>query len=279
MNVDKHKNILINQIFIKNDKTTFKEITPKFLDKSSAPKILGLDKNLNLVWHSYIDLEEGKNVKISLTPLGKLKIDVSINVPDILDIAIIKDNKIIGTEIYNFDNRVGIGRKPLLSYKFDIAVPKNTLLTAFHVGDGSYGFSMGNGTWEGFVPEIIGMGSSEKDAGLYFLGKAGNNRSSDVPLIILDGRGVDNFPLKNRPILGITSANYNDYKLIIDQNGRIGVGKIPEIYIMEIAGVINAEDFIIEDLGLKTLIDMVREQRREIELLKRKIREIQAKLN
>lgn len=170
--------------------------------------------------------------------------------------------------LFHKDGKIGIGREPLYTYKFDIAVSENTITTAFHIGDGRFGFSMGNGTNDGFLPEIIGMGASEEDAGLYFIGRAGNSLSSDVPLIILDGRSSADDELKNRPILGITSADYRNYKLILDQKGRLGLGKIPEIYKMEIDGEISAKDFIIRGISIS---DIIKEHKEEIEQLKEKI--------
>jgi hypothetical protein len=183
---------------------------------------------------------------------------VSFKTPDLFKILFYKDGKI------------GVGREPLYTYKFDIAVSENFLTTAFHVGDGRFGFSMGNGTNNGFLPEIIGMGASEEDAGLYFLGRAGNSLKSDVPLIIIDGRNSADEELKNRPILGITSADYRNYKLIIDQKGNIGIGKKPEIYKMEVEGKISARDFIINGISIE---DIIQEYRDEIEQLKIKIKD------
>jgi len=166
------------------------------------------------------------------------------------------------------DGNIGIGREPLYTYRFDIAVSENTLTTAFHIGDGKFGFSMGNGTRDGFLPEIIGMGRTEEDAGLYLLGRAGNTLASDIPLIIIDGRNSADEELKNRPIFGITSADYRNYKFIIDQKGNIGIGKKPEIYKMEVDGEISAKDFVIRGISIS---DILKEYKEEIEHLKEKI--------
>lgn len=145
------------------------------------------------------------------------------------------------------DGRIGVGREPLYTYKFDIAVSENSISTAFHVGDGRFGFSMGNGTNNGFLPEIIGMGASEEDAGLYLIGRAGNSLPSEIPLIIIDGRNSADEKLKNRPILGITSADYRNYKLIIDQKGNI-----------EVDGKISAIDFIIGGISIAEEIEQLK---------------------
>ena len=258
-----NKNLLLHQIILDGDKTFFQEVIPPFVEFSPA-HILSLDSSQNLIWtNSPKDLkfQEGNGIFISNFN-GKIKIDASLN------FDVIENDKIKGTQIYYKDGKIGIGRSPLYTYKFDIAVPENTLMTAFHVGDGKYGFSMGNGTTQGFIPEIIGMGSDENDAGLYFLGKAGNNVSSDIPLIIIDGRSHNNSPLKNRPIIGITNGNYSKYEFLIDQEGRVGIGKIPKIYKLEIEGSIQADDIVIENLSLKLLISVIKEHQEEIDKLK-----------
>ena len=245
-------NILFHQINYIEGKQSFMEIVPDCVDTIPA-NILSLDSSGNLIW-------------TKLPPFPEIP-----EFPEILDFEVVVDGKIKSTNIYYKDGRIGISRPPLHSYKFDIAVPENTLMTAFHVGDGKYGFSMGNGTSQGFIPEIIGMGSDENDAGLYFLGKTGNNEASNIPLIIFDGRNNQNKSLKNRPILGITSGDYKNYKLLLDQQGRLGIGTIPEIYKVEVGGSVKADDFIIDNLSLKALIDVIKEHQEEIDKLNKKI--------
>ena len=155
--------------------------------------------------------------------------------------------------IFTENGRLGVGRKPLHSYQVDIAVPKDTLMTALHIGDGSFGFSLGNGTTSGFVPEIIGVGSDQNDAGLYFLGIAGNNIASDIPLLIFDGRSVNKETLTNRPIMGIKSGE-KDYDLLLDASGNLKI----------------KNDLIIGNLSLQ---DTINELKKEIENLKTKINE------
>lgn len=231
-----------------NDNSSFTEIIPPFLEDKIPENILSIDSSGNVAW-----------VKIpSFT---------EVQPPEIPDFEVIVDGKIKSTNIYYTDGRVGISRPPMHSYKFDVAVPENTLMTAFHVGDGSYGFSMGNGTNQGFIPEIIGMGSDENDAGLYFLGRSGNGKQSEIPLIIFDGRNSANQALTNRPILGITSGDYADYKLLVDHKGRVGIGKIPEIYKLEVNGSIQANDFVIDGLSVKALIEVIKDHQEEIDRL------------
>jgi hypothetical protein len=155
--------------------------------------------------------------------------------------------------IFPKDGRLGIGRNPLFTYQVDIAVPKDTLMTAFHIGDGSFGFSLGNGTAEGFVPEIIGVGSDQNDPGLYFLGIAGNNISSDTPLLVFDGRNVDKKTLVNRPIMGIKSGE-KEYDLLLDASGNLKI----------------KNDVI---LGNASLLNIIYELKKDIEDLKTKINE------
>jgi hypothetical protein len=139
----------------------------------------------------------------------------------------------------------------------DIAIPKDTLMTGFHIGDGSFGFSMGNGTTQGYIPEIIGIGSDENDTGLYFVGIAGNNNQSNIPLIILDGRNTYNEKLNNRPILGITSADYKNYSILVDSSSNL-----------KVEGNISAKDMMINNISL---IKIIKELHEEIEYLKTKI--------
>lgn len=190
---------------------------------------------------------------------GIIKIDSSI------DTRVIIDNRIKDTNIFYKDDRIGIGRVPLYNYKFDIKVPENTLMTAFHIGDGKYGFSMGNGATQGFIPEIIGMGSDENDAGLYFLGRAGNDISSSIPLIIMDGRNYLNQTLTNRPIFGITNARYDKYELLVDQHGNVGVN-----------GSIRAADFILNSsVSMFDLVEIITEQKTQIEKIKDRIKHLE----
>lgn len=212
------KNLLLYQ-FSDNG---IKEIFPSFDDKNSDVKYLSINNTGEVSW---------------------LSLDSSLN---------IVINKLNEHQIYiSDDNRIGIGRSPLFTYKIDLAVPKDTLMTAFHIGDGSFGFSMGNGTTSGFIPEIIGIGADENDTGLYFVGIAGNNVSSNIPLVIIDGRSTFNTKLSNRPIFGVTSANYNEYLMILDNKGNLKV-----------------EDIILENESLKIKINRLIE---DINYLKTKI--------
>lgn len=253
-----HKNLLLHQIILNGDKSSFLEIIPSF-EEFLPENILSLDSSKNLIWTKFPKLPESLKIQG-----GKIIIDTSLN----FNFNVIEKGKIKGTNIYYKDDRIGVGRSPLKNYKFDIAVPKNTLMTAFHVGDGEYGFSMGNGTFQGFLPEIIGMGSDENQAGLYFLGRAGNEEESEIPLIIIDGRSRRNGFLKNRPIFGVTSGDYNKYKLLIDQDGKVGIGRRPKIYKLEIEGSIQVDDVIINKLSFKSLIDIIKNHQEEIDELK-----------
>lgn len=232
-------NIILNQKISQDSSLYFKEVSPIFSGTAEFPLVLSLDYDGTLSWST---IPTPKSIEVSTT--------------------------FFYPNFFYKDGRIGIGRSPLHSYQFDIAVSENTIATAFHIGDGRFGFSMGNGTNDGFLPEIIGMGCSETDAGLYFIGRAGNTLSSDIPLIILDGRNAADDSLTNRPILGITSADYHTYKLLIDHKGNIGIGKKPEIYKMEVNGEISAKDFVIKGVSL---IDILHEQQKEIDDLKNKI--------
>ncbi|MCK9446426.1 hypothetical protein M0Q50_06005 [bacterium] len=152
--------------------------------------------------------------------------------------------------------RIGIGRKPLHSYIFDLDTSTNKRTTSFHIGDGTHGFSLGNGTNTGFLPEIIGVGSDENDAGLYFVGIAGNDISSNTPLIILDARNSYSEELTNRPIFGVTSADYENYALLLDTSQNLYVN-----------GDLHVNDIIFNGISLIDTINILIE---EIEILKNK---------
>jgi len=252
-------NIILNQI----DASSIKEIKPPFISQNERYQLSYADGKV--IWYPHLIINPGRDIHISAE-------DFTVIVDASVDTRVIIDNRLKDTSIFYNSGRVGIGRAPLYSYKFDIGVPENTLMTAFHVGDGTYGFSMGNGTTQGFIPEIIGMGSDENDAGLYFLGRAGNNIASSIPLIILDGRNYLHKTVTNRPLLGVTNAQYDNYELIIDYNGNVGLGKKPEIYKLEVSGKIEAHDFILDSsVSMRDLIDILVEQKEEINRLYDKI--------
>ena len=220
-------NILLTQIVTDNSSFKFKEIIPGY-SYSNKNQVLTIDENGNICW----------NV-----------IDSSIK--------ILANNRFLETDIYYEKGRIGLSRFPLFNYKVDIAIPKDSLLTAFHIGDGSFGFSMGNGTKHGFIPEIVGIGSNENDAGLYFVGIAGNDISSNIPLIVLDGRDSYNNKLHNRPIFGITSGNYDKYALLLDASNNLNIN-----------GNIITSDIIIEN---KSLLEIIKNLQIQLEELKSKI--------
>lgn len=217
-----NNNIILTQISGEAPSITFKELTPAYDG-------LGIQ---SLTF-------DGSTVKWS---------------PVITSNDVIVDGRIKDTNIYYNDGRVGIGRSPLFTYHFDLAVPKDTRTTAFHIGDGSFGFSLGNGTNKGFLPEIIGVGSDKDDAGLYFVGIAGNDEQSDIPLVIIDGRSTYNTQITNRPIFGVTSGNYNKYAILIDASEN-----------MNVKGTIIAPDII---LNKKSLLETINDLQRQINELR-----------
>jgi len=218
-------NIILNQIIFDNSLFSLKEIVPEY-SYTDTYQYLTQDKKNNIFWS---------------------ELDLSLN--------IIVNNKFKDTDIYYADGRIGINRYPLFNYKIDVAIPKDTIITALHIGDGSFGFSFGNGTSQGFIPEIIGIGSDENDTGLYFVGIAGNDKSSNIPLIVLDGRNTYNDKLTNRPILGITSANYNEYSVVVDTSHNLNV-----------KGNISATDIMINNLSLLEIIRDLQKQINELKL-------------
>lgn len=208
-------NILLNKI----SGESIIETIPIISNNIEHDKFLILDTSGNLKWQSLLSDSIHRNIDKN----GDIRIEYSASLEHF--------------GMYNIDNRIGIGRAPLKNYQLDIMAPKDCHSTALHIGDGVYGFSMGNGTTNGFVPEIIGIGSDSNDPGLYLLGKTSSYIASDIPLIIIDGRNNDNTPLQNRPIVGITNGNYNNYNFVVDYDGKVGLNKKPEIYNLEINGI------------------------------------------
>lgn len=224
--INNDHNILLNQIIIDNSSFSFLEVIPSY-SYTDTDQGLTRGKDGNIFW---------------------AELDTSLN--------LIINNKFKDTNIYYVNGRVGLNRFPLFNYKVDIAVPKNAIMTALHIGDGSFGFSMGNGTSQGFIPEIIGIGSDENDAGLYFVGIAGNDKPSNVPLILIDGRNAYNDKLNNRPIFGITSANYNEYSVMVDSLNNLSV-----------KGNISGTDVMLNDISL---IKIIKDLQTQIDYLKLK---------
>lgn len=211
----------------------------------------------DIQWASIL---ESNTISISEKENGDISIDVSLNDP------------FEHTNLFFKDNKIGVGRDPLYSYKVDIGLSENKRSTGLHIGTGVFGLSIGNATDDGFLPQIIGMGSDKDDAGLYVLGKVSEDELSEIPAIIFDGRRFDNTPLINRPIFGITSGSYNNFKFIIDQKGNIGIGKIPDIYKLEVEGDIRATNIIIEDSSeILDLKKEIKDLRNRIYLLEKKI--------
>lgn len=325
-----NKNLLLNQIHADGHRNSVKETKPVFYDKSGDLFALTYGKAGTMMWYPFIDgaynindtgynifdkveknkirvrtLEAGKNIKLSYTNTGCLKIDasiseitapsnVSININDVLNLFeeseniklehtennklkilstnessfINKYGKIQNTELYYKNGRLGVGRKPLYNYKLDIDIPVNKSVSGIHAGDGTYGFSLGNGTDNGFIPQILGMSAQKDDAGLYLVGRAGKPDASNIPLIVLDGRNNKDGKLSNRPILGVTSSEYDSYNLLLDHLGRLGINKVPRLYNAEIAGKIQADDFVLpNNLSLSDLYTIIESQNYKIQKL------------
>jgi len=199
--MSQEKNILLNQF----REESIHELVPAFSNGLDDVKFLSFNNDIQ--WSS---IKGSTNLIITKDASGDIILDVSLNAFE-------------DTEMYFRDGQIGVGRLPLYEYKVDIAVPVDTRMTALHIGDGVSGFSLGNATDEGFLPQIIGIGSDENDAGLYFLGKTILDVSSNTPLIVFDGRDINNNPLQNRPILGISSGSYTDFKVLIDQHGNVTI--------------------------------------------------------
>ncbi len=238
--ISDNTNIIVSQIENNKDGFHINEITPLFSNDSKSIKFLSFDSSIR-----WAEIKGSKNISVDQEPNGDILIDVSI-----IDSPQYQ-------EIYYDKGKIGIGRLPLYNYTVDIKVPKNTITTALHIGDGVFGFSMGNATSSGFLPQIVGIGSDENDAGFYILGKARYDTDSRIPAIILDGRNLDNTSLNNRPILGISSGSYTDYKVIVESNGNVGIGKNPGIYKLKVDGLIRTPNIILGDDA--SVVDLLKE--------------------
>lgn len=224
---DASGNIVLNKIILDdldNSTFSFKEFIPECHNPNEL-QTLTRDSNGNIYWSP----ENEFNLKN-------------------------EKNDLLTSNIYYKNSRLGIGRPPLYNYVLDIAVPKNNLMTALHIGDGSFGFSFGNGTSNGFIPEIIGISPNKDDAGLYLIGITGDKNSSNIPLIIIDGRNIYGEKLINRPIFGITSADYNNYLITVDQEGVVKIKENVEV-----------KDVIIDG---KSLIKKIEDLQKQINDLK-----------
>ena len=250
-----NKNLLLNQITYTGDEEfKINEIIPNFDGSTSGIHVFNYDDDFK-----WSPVKGSNNLLITKNLDGEIILDVSIA------------NPLEGTDVHFKDGQIGIGGLPIHTYKVDIRVPENTRTTALHIGDGIYGFSMGNATTEGFLPQIVGIGKDYDDAGFYILGKARYDNFSRIPAIVFDGRNIDDSPLDHRPILGISSGSYSEYKFVIDAKGRVGIGKFPEIYKLEIDGNIRANNIIIDtSIGV---IDFVK----EIKDLKARIKDLEQK--
>ena len=158
-------------------------------------------------------------------------------------------------------------------YDPNIFLEKDKLQSGLHIGDSVHGFTFGNGTNQGFIPQIVGMGSDDSDPGLYFIGKSLDDVSSNIPVIVFDGRDKNNNSIENRPIFGITNNGINsDFKFIVDQFGKVGIGKNPKHYKLEVNGTIEAKDLIIDEYSIKDLVNVIRNQQDQIDELKKIIK-------
>ena len=194
-----------------------------------------------------------------------------------IDSLLSSDKTFIGTNLYYKNNKYVIDSNNLdISSKLSIYLSGDNLDTGLHIGTGEFGFSFGNGTSNGFIPQIIGMGSDDNDPGLYFIGKSLDNVSNNIPVIVIDGRDQSNNPIENRPIFGITNNGINsDFKFLVDQYGKIGIGKIPKKYKLEVNGTIETNDLIIDNYSIKEVLEVIKNQQEQINELKEIINKLQ----
>lgn len=251
------KNLLLNQISIDGNNVRINEVVPTFSNDGEGIQFLSHDGEVK--WSS---IQGSQSIIITNSSTGDIKIDVSI--------AELGD-PFEGTQMFFRDGQIGINRYPLYSYKFDIGVSVNMRTTALHIGDGLFGLSLGNATNEGFLPQIIGIGSDENDAGLYFIGKVIEGVDNSIPAIVFDARNANNEGVINRPILGIASGSYTDYKLLMNAQGNVGIGAEPGIYKLKVGGSIKTDNIIIDSsTEIINLINEIQSLRERIKTLEEK---------
>lgn len=242
-------NIILTQIKHDNGTFSLNEYAPP---KENLNQLSVLVFNENISWSNIIP---SKNIAITYDSSDNILIDCSINVFE-------------GTGMYFSDGKLGFGRNPLHNYKIDISVPENTLTTALHIGDGHYGFSMGNATSSGFLPQIVGIGADEDDAGLYLLGKTIKEDNSTTPVIIFDGRRSDDTPLQKRPIFGISSGSYDKFDFLIHCDGKVNISND-----VTIDGEIATDDILLTTIDENiSLLEEINDLRDRISVLEEYIK-------
>lgn len=252
----KKNNILLHDIQTDGSTKKINEVVPT--GSNSRPDALLGRIDSSYCWFVPNDIEASTN--ISLEKKGNT-IYISASFPE-TKYSIFDGNNLKDTSVYYRDGRLGLNRIPLHSYLFDIGIERGRTTTAFHIGDGTRGFSMGNGAKDGFVPQIIGMGADEYDTGLYLLGRSGNDASSHVPLITMDARNVYDERVTNRPLFGITSSDYNSHHFLVKPNGDV-----------KITGVLEAKDVNVKGFKLTELLVLIKEQHERINILEKRLKD------
>ena len=126
------------------------------------------------------------------------------------------------------NGNVGIGTaNPNAKLVVADAVDSGAFQTTFHIGDGTNGLSIGNGTGGGYIPWIGGTGFDTNDQGLVLTGQvtaANDGVGNTNPVIVIDGRRTSGGgAIVNRPILRVA----NDWAaslLEIAANGNVSIG-------------------------------------------------------
>jgi len=299
-------NILLHKFSKDSSNYGFVEAIPDFIGNSERFN-LTIDSSGNINWHPYnfnnlpnspkdkgqynLNIDEFGNIdwitpnKQAFYVKDSPNISVQSESPDNeqflfkfnIDSLLSPNENFIGTDIYYKENKYILGSKEInIESKFSIYTRNDYLNTGLHIGTGKFGFSFGNGTSQGFVPQIIGMGSDDNDPGLYFIGKSLDDISSNIPVVVIDGRNQNNDPIENRPIFGITNNGINsDFKFLVDQYGKVGIGKSPEKYKLEVNGTIETKDLIIDNYSIKELIEVIKNQQEQIDELKEILNKLQ----
>ena len=105
-----------------------------------------------------------------------------------------------------------------------------------HIGDGTYGLFMGNGTGTGFSPIIQGIGNDTNDSGLQLSGALTNDTTDNIG-ILMDARTSADTAIANAKVLQLN--NYSTNLITVNANGNVGIGSTTPMEPLDVVGNIS----------------------------------------
>lgn len=158
-----------------------------------------------------------------------------------------------GSDIYYTTGSVGIGTNAPSTKLHVYSV--NNGSEKIHIGNGTYGLFLTNGTNTGYVPAVQGVASDSDDSGLQIVGKLASDVSTNVGLL-LDARRNTNTALTAAKVLQLN--NYSTNLITVDFSGNVGIGITNPTEKLVVAGAIrstsNSADF--NTGGLSAFMDL-----------------------